>query len=327
MTIPLLAFPKVPADGSEAASRDDWIATEKIHGAQLVLGTDGSEVDVGKRKEWLGPEDAFFGWQILRSELHAAARGIHHALGGQGLTWIYGELFGGRYPHPDVSPVTGLIPVQTGIWYAPDLRYAVFDIAHGPDERSASFLAHERIEELTADAGLARVPVLGRGRYAELDRLPLRFPTRVPAALGFPSLEANFAEGYVLKPASETTVAGRPSTKRKIAEFDELRFDESSAFDPNAHLSREELLALARHLVNPARLASARSKVGTDARRISEEAALDAFVDLRDLYPRRVDALTPEHERELLEFLEARAREAFLSEPASNVPPVSPGKK
>jgi Rnl2 family RNA ligase len=310
----LLSLPKIPVGRADSSGADDWFATEKVHGAQLVVGVDAGEVSVGKRKAWLAADEAFFGWQMLRPQLHAAGRAIHTALGGLGETWIYGELFGGAYPHPDVTAVSGLVPVQTGIWYAPSLEYAVFDIAHCAPGGEPVFLAHQRVLELTETASLRTVPVLGRGGLSELQRMPIRFPTLMPTLLGLPKLEANYAEGYVLKPTTEAPFAARMAVKHKIPEFDEARFDDSRAFDPNAHLSLDELLALAARLMNPARLASARSKIGVDSRQVIEEATLDALIDLRDMFPRRIEALTPPEEHELFVRLEAKARELLAGQ-------------
>jgi len=307
MPLSLLPFPKISTNGLEASGRDDWVATEKIHGAQLVVGASADEIRVGKRKAWLRADEAFFGWQMLRPLLQGAARAIHHALGSTGELWMYGELFGGHYPHPAVSAVVGLVPVQTGIWYAPDLRYCVFDIVHGRAGEEPMFLAHERVQELAHIGGLTSVPLLARGRLSDLGQLPVRFPTRVPDLLGLPALAQNAAEGYVLKPAEQASVSKRHCAKLKIPEFDEQRFDESSAFDADLHLSRESLFALASQLVNAARLASARSKVGEDPQQVVEEVVLDSLVDLADLFRRRMEALTPAEESELLAHLKAQA--------------------
>jgi hypothetical protein len=194
---------------------------------------------------------------MLRPSLRSLARSAHRALGGTGEIWLYGELFGGHYPHPAVTPVAGLVPVQTGIWYAPDLQFAVFDIVQAVDAAEPSFLDHDRVQEIASGAGFRTAPVLARGRFADLDCLPVRFSTRVPELLGLPAISANDAEGYVLKPA-----AGAP----------------------------------------------ARSKVGTDLNRVAEEAALDAMIDLRDMFPRRVEAMSPDQERALLAFLDEKTR-------------------
>ncbi|TDD10961.1 hypothetical protein E1294_45925 [Nonomuraea diastatica] len=70
-----MPFPKIPVASSAAvAANGIWIATEKIHGAQMVIAYDGRELRIGKRKAWLRGEEAFFGWQLLRGELEQAAR-------------------------------------------------------------------------------------------------------------------------------------------------------------------------------------------------------------------------------------------------------------
>lgn len=308
MPLSLLQYPKISSGALDGRTRDDWVATEKIHGAQLVVGASADEVRVGKRKAWLGPDESFFGWQILRPFLHAIARSVHEALGATGEVWLYGELFGGHYPHPAVSPVAGLVPVQTGIWYAPDLQFAVFDIVHASGTSEPEFLGHDQLQELAPALGFRTVPVLARGRFTELDRLPVRFTTRVPEMLGLPAITPNDAEGYVLKPAGGGPVTARPAAKRKIAEFDEAKFDESRALNENTHLSRDELFALASHLINHARVASARSKVGTDAHRVVEEVVLDAMMDLRDIFPRRVEAMSTDEEQALITFLSEKTR-------------------
>jgi Rnl2 family RNA ligase len=309
MTISLLQYPKISVKRLEAVVKlDDWVSSEKIHGAQLVVGADAGEVRIGKRKAWLEPDESFFGWQMLRPFLHAVARSVHQALGTKGQVWLYGELFGGCYPHSGVSAIPGLVPVQTGIWYTPDLQFAVFDIVHARGAAEPEFLSHDFVQELATNAGANTVPHLARGRFADLDRLPVRFPTHVPTMLGLPAITPNDAEGYVVKPAAGGPVSKRPAAKRKIAEFDERKFDESTAFDENAHLSRDELSALALHLVNDARVSGARSKVGTDLNRVTEEVVLDTMLDLRDMFPRRIEAMSPDEERKLLAALERKAR-------------------
>jgi len=40
-----------------------------------------------------------------------------------------GELFGGAYPHKDVPANPKVKPVQTGIWYSPNIEFIAFDLA------------------------------------------------------------------------------------------------------------------------------------------------------------------------------------------------------
>jgi hypothetical protein len=126
------AYAKMPGPGENrgpSSPGGTWVALEKVHGAQLVLGVQGGQVHFGKRKAWLSDEDPFFGWQLLRAKLGSAAPRVARAVGAEGdAVYLYGELFGGHYPHPNVPAVPGMVPVQTGIWYAPELHRAPFDI-------------------------------------------------------------------------------------------------------------------------------------------------------------------------------------------------------
>lgn len=119
------AYPRIGANAGSAGG--PWVATEKVHGANFVVGVAGDDVRFGKRKAWLARDAAFFGWQLIAAELEERVRAVARAVGAVHVV-CYGELFGGGYPHPDVAEVPGLAPVQTGIWYAPDLRWALFDL-------------------------------------------------------------------------------------------------------------------------------------------------------------------------------------------------------
>lgn len=286
------AFPKIPTTLDAAGGGARWVATEKIHGAQLVVATDGDTVRVGKRKAWLLPDEPFFGWQLLRHELEAKARALHAALGRGGELHLYGELFGGGYPHPDVPALPGLSAVQTGIWYAPGLAWAVFDALVSGGQGTPVFLAHSMLEALAEHEGLLVPPRLGGGSRVELARLPVRYPSRVPARLRLPELPGNVAEGYVLKPDAELPATTRPVVKHKIPEFDDSRFDDGHAFDADAHLAVPELLRLAAAMIGPMRVASARSKVGEAIAEVLDEVVLDVWIDLESIFPRRVAALT-----------------------------------
>lgn len=305
-----LPYPKIPTrtDGAAQAPGGTWVATEKVHGAQVVVATDGRVVRVGKRKAWLESDDAFFGWQLLRAELEAAARSAFAAHADARVVRLYGELFGGGYPHPEVAASPGTSPVQTGIWYAPDVRFVLFDVLV---EAPSMFLAHTEVEQLAAAVGLPVVPLLGRGPRAALERLPVHFPSRVPALLGLPPLADNIAEGFVLKPDARATPSARYVVKHKIPELDEGRFDESAPWNPDAALSLAELQDIAARLVNPARMASARSKVGIDPVAIAEEVLLDVLVDLEAAFPAAFRGLTPEADEALRALVLERAQHAI----------------
>lgn len=263
-----------------------WVALEKIHGAQMLIAVRGDEVRFGKRKAWLADEDPFFGWQLVRAGLAELARAAARRLG-RPLVVFYGELFGGGYPHPDVAAVPGLQPVQTGIWYAPELRWAVFDaLVAGDDADDGELLSFRELTDLSRETGLMTAPIVRAGPRPHVDAAPTRQPTRVPALLGLPAIEGNFAEGLVIRPDARTRPGERPTYKRKIAEFDEQRFKEAEAWDSRQRPDRAALCAWAERLTNPARIASAASKWGRhDHAAILDEIELDVLIDLGAAFP------------------------------------------
>lgn len=80
------------------------------------------------------------------------------------------------------------------------------------------------------------------------------------------------------------------------------------AFLAGAAIEASELTRLATRLVNPARIASARSKVGTEADAIVNEVVLDVLIDIEAAFPRAFAALDPAAEDALRASLAALAR-------------------
>ena len=282
-----LPFPKMPCRGT--ADAPTWVALEKIHGAHLVVDVDAKNVRFGKRKGWLREDEPFFGWQLIRSALRDSARAAFSCIDSQRLV-LYGELFGGAYPHPQVQD-RGLTPVQTGVWYAPDLRWALFE-ARADDE----YLSWSECANLASAIGLLTPPVVARRKKAEIEALSERFTSLVPAALGLPPLgDGNLAEGLVVKPDVRMFPATYTASKRKIAELREDRFDESQPWDPRRPMDLPALAGWAERLTNEPRLAAAASKVGReDATALADEVVLDVLLDLEEAFPGAMSAL--EHE-------------------------------
>jgi Rnl2 family RNA ligase len=289
-----LAYPKIPTAkqlGSGRSGGGTWVATEKVHGAQLVIASDGGATRVGKRRAWLSGDEPFFGWQLLRGAFEQAVRVA--LADGAAAVRLYGELHGGHYPHPDVAPAPGAAAVQTGVWYAPDVRFALFDVLdHERPDDAGVYRTYARVAEVAAGAGLDVVPLLGRGTRTVVDVVPVRFQTRVPETHGLPPLDGNLAEGVVLRPDAALPPQDRTVVKVKIDEFDERRFGESRAWDPYTRIPADDLRRIAAGLVNAPRIAGARSKVGAvPVAELLDEVVLDVMVDLSEAYPAAVAAL------------------------------------
>jgi hypothetical protein len=118
---PFVPYPKIVdriaawnADETDRRALDKqiWVASEKIHGANLCICTGGTEIVVAKRRSVLDPGDPFFGYKRAIAPLIPVVRALFRRLGE--VTWalLYGEPFGGRYPHPRVVAVVDLVTVR-----------------------------------------------------------------------------------------------------------------------------------------------------------------------------------------------------------------------
>lgn len=56
-----LAYPKIGRSSASSAG-GQWVLTEKIHGANFVIGLAEGTIRFGKRKAWLDSAESFFGW-------------------------------------------------------------------------------------------------------------------------------------------------------------------------------------------------------------------------------------------------------------------------
>ncbi|MFJ9697053.1 RNA ligase family protein [Kitasatospora sp. NPDC101183] len=295
----LRPYPKIPAKGRPGApGSGEWTAAEKVHGAHfaVVCEADGS-VRAAKRRELLGDEglDGFFGVSRIWPELAVVAARLAAELRPEegGVVTVYGELAGGRYPHPQVAAEPGVDPVQTGVWYAPGLRWLPFD-ATVETAAGRRWAADRALRSAAATAGLVCAPLLGHGPLTALQQLPVAYPSRVPALFGLPELADNLAEGYVLKPAGEwwetgaEGAAARPVLKVKQRAFaEDERYDGARPYlvPPGGAAGVPGwLLAQASALLTPARAAGAVSKLGprTPVEAVAAEIAEDVTAELAE---------------------------------------------
>ena len=112
--------------------KTEWAVTEKVHGANFSFSMEGDQLIYGKRKEVLAWQDDFFGYQLVAKKLEFSIRKLFQAVKSTyqyDKCTIYGELFGGDYPHPDVAKDDRVQAIQTGVYYSPTIEFYAFDIA------------------------------------------------------------------------------------------------------------------------------------------------------------------------------------------------------
>ncbi|MCB9753912.1 MAG: hypothetical protein H6713_28550 [Myxococcales bacterium] len=316
-----------------------WAVTEKIHGANFCVLCDESGLRVAKRKALLAPGEPFFGYERPLARLEPRVFALLHRLRAEDpevtRVYVYGELFGGLYPHPEVPPPLGVEPIQTGVYYTPDIEFCAFDVAvsRGEDE-AREYLGFGRALELLRSLDILCAEPLRVCSLTEACAYPVDFETRMPARLGLPALPnhaANLAEGVVIRPMEALTVQtrkgpGRPLLKRKPARFSEdARYHQVQRWTNNAPVVAEfgtsaaRLCGIAHALLLPTRLDAAISKVGRlsgggarAARRRAEVQRLlrdEVLEELEAEADALLRSLTPEARGALVGAIEARVRE------------------
>jgi Rnl2 family RNA ligase len=308
-----------------------YVVTEKVHGANFCIFatmsmSGGMSLNFAKRTAVIGgvcDAEDFYSCRssgLLRS-LAPKSEAVVCLLQSREATpvavSIYGELFGGSYPHPDVPRIEGLEPVQVGVWYTPDLQFMAFDVAVESGDGARKFLNFFDAKALCEEADLLFAAPLCKGTLAECLDFEYTFETTIPSRLGLPPLppgaggaEQNLAEGVVVRPQAEPASvsraggrdAGRGLFKRKIEQFSERRFQndqwrrgKEGGTGKAPVVGIEELVRWAmQSLVVPQRVDNVLSKIGrfddTDKSVCSQ-----LLVDLKDDVAEALEVEDPEY--------------------------------
>ena len=112
---------------------------------------------------------------------------------------VFGEMFGGTYPHKDVQPNRKLTIIQKGVCYTPEHEFYGFDIYVINDE-GGRFLPVDEVNELFGKHGFFYARTLFRGSLIECLKYPNAFESKIAEWLGLPTIEDNICEGVVIRP-------------------------------------------------------------------------------------------------------------------------------
>ncbi|MBO9728581.1 MAG: hypothetical protein J7623_08090 [Chitinophaga sp.] len=275
-----------------------WVVTEKIHGANFSFVYDHQQLRYAKRKEYLQWGDDFFGFQQVVADLEGRVLSLFEQLQQDMPAYryiLYGELFGGEYPHPDVPPDEQVQAIQTGVYYSPTIRFCAFDIALYPEDADSKiYLDYDTAITYFERFNIFYAKPLFIGKWNDALNFDIHLPSTIPALLHLPEITPNVMEGVVIKPFHHSTVvlSSRPVIKHKNPAFDEEeKFHEAEkwSFIPNVHSRAEELSFLVTAIstyITANRLNSALSKTGRldtnnekRLKEIKEEFANDVYAD------------------------------------------------
>jgi len=210
-----------------------WVAHEKIHGsnASFYVSEDGVYARASRNRS-LGEGDGHYGIRKIQERLDGALCEIYEACvphfervdkDFNPYIIIYGEVFGGSYPHPDVKPMDGTRKVQSGVFYSADNEFLVFDIRVVKGQDKNEYLTPSQLAKVVSES--LRVPEILKSTLEECLALDVEFETKVPTHLGLPTREnPTITEGIVIRPwdyGKRLPNGDRPLLKKKSQRFRE----------------------------------------------------------------------------------------------------------
>jgi len=243
----------------EKYSQEKYIVQEKIHGANFSFCITHTGIKCAKRSTFLAEKENFYNSKKVLNKYKNQLEQLYvENFNENDEVVIYGEIYGGSYPHKDVLSTRDK-KVQSGVFYAPDGDFIAFDMLV-----NGTFLSILEMNRLLDSVQIPRSEILFEGTFEECLEFPNKFLTTLPSKKGLPLIENNFCEGVVIKPNQPLFLENgyRVIVKNKHEAF---REDNGSKVKPPTNISpiSSELIEKAVPYINENRLRAVISKIGT----------------------------------------------------------------
>lgn len=180
-----------------------YVVQEKVHGANTSFLCDGSNVQFAKRTSVLAEDEKFYDYPELLETYKEKVLKLYTKIKDKypdvASISVFGEMFGGLYPHNEVKRMGKLTVIQKGVFYTPVHEFYAFDIFVF-SENGDRFLPVVEANELFESEGFFYAKTLFEGTLAECLKYPNKFQSNIAQWLGFPALDDNICEGIVIRP-------------------------------------------------------------------------------------------------------------------------------
>ena len=117
---------------NEDFDKQEFVVQEKVHGANLSFWCDGDSIRCAKRTGFIEEGEGFYEFSSVLNKYHDPIYKLFDFVTDKykdtSFITIYGELFGGAYPHSEVTKDRDAIVIQKGVYYSPSNDYYAFDI-------------------------------------------------------------------------------------------------------------------------------------------------------------------------------------------------------
>ena len=255
---------QVPADMQ-------WVVQEKVHGTNTSFLCDGNDVKFAKRTSILEDDEKFYDYQEILEEYRGKVLSLYrrvcqHQEGVESIS-VFGELFGGTYPHPDVQRIGRLTLIQKGVFYTPGHEFYGFDI-YVFTKDSGYYLSVDETNALFEAEGFFYARSLFTGSLDDCLKHPNQFQSKIAEWLGLPAIEDNVCEGIVIRTVTPyyLRTGSRALIKSKNEKFAERKSIKrrTMQLEQQVEYSKEltEMLTLVDSFVNENRLANVVSHIG-----------------------------------------------------------------
>jgi Rnl2 family RNA ligase len=182
----------------------EWVVQEKIHGANFSFYVNEETIRCASRNNFLGNQN-FHGYLRIKQKYEKDIKSLfdYYKKVDDDIQYIvvYGELFGGSYPHPDV-PRENIPSVQKGVFYLPYVDFLVFDILLVKENSKMFVSPSHMIKTLkTVGVNLSPVPTLSSNFLDFCLDFPIEnIHPAISKVSGLPQIENNIIEGIIIRP-------------------------------------------------------------------------------------------------------------------------------
>jgi Rnl2 family RNA ligase len=255
----------------EGYDTQEFVVQEKVHGSNTCFVTDGETVNFGKRTGFVEDGEKFYDHEKLFERYMQKVTSLFSIVKNDfpdilTLT-VFGEMFGGKYPHPDVKNDSKTVVIQKGVFYCPNHEFYAFDL-YVTTENSGRYLTVDEANAFFERGSFVYAKTLFRGTLNQCQQYPNDAPSKVSEWLELPPMEDNICEGIVIRPVEPTYLSNgaRVLLKNKNARFAEKKAIKKRApklfVEPSYSEMLNNLLSVVEQYVTENRLNNVVSKIG-----------------------------------------------------------------
>jgi len=256
---------------NEGLDKQEFVVQEKVHGSNFCFVTDGVNVSAGKRTGFIEENEKFYDYEELleryRERVIALFFAVKNKYSDLQTLSVFGEIFGGKYPHPEVNNDNKTMVIQKGVYYCPQHEFYVFDLYLNTSD-TGFFLSVDEADDFFEKGNFLYAKSLFRGCLDECLQQPNEFQSQISVWLGLPPIEDNVCEGIVIRPVVTCYLqnGSRVLLKNKNARFAEKKSVKKRApkllVEPTYSEALNALLPVTEEYITENRLANVVSHIG-----------------------------------------------------------------